>query len=66
MTFIFRNRSIFWDIPKWNRGQTKWNEGSSIYLMGIETNLVEHNRYSIDVINWLGKEFDQHMQTTYR
>ena len=34
--------------------------------MGIETNLVEHNRYSTDVINWLGKEFDQHMQTTYR
>ena len=28
MTFIFRNRTIFWDIPKWNRGQTKWDGGS--------------------------------------
>ena len=28
MTFIFRNRTIFWDIPKWNKGQTKWDEGS--------------------------------------
>ena len=31
MTFIFRNRTIFWDIPKWNKGQTKWN-GESILL----------------------------------
>ena len=28
MTFIFRNMTIFWDIPKWNRGQTKWDGGS--------------------------------------
>ena len=21
MTFIFRNRTIFWDISKWNRGK---------------------------------------------
>ena len=28
MTFIFRNITIFWDIPKWNRGQTKWDRGS--------------------------------------
>ena len=28
MTFIFRNRTIFWDIPKWNRGQTKWDGGN--------------------------------------
>ena len=28
MTFIFRNRTIFWDISKWNRGQKKWNGGS--------------------------------------
>ena len=28
MTFIFRNGTIFWDIPKWNRGQTKWDGGS--------------------------------------
>ena len=30
MTFIFRNRTIFWDISKWNRGQTKWDGGSII------------------------------------
>ena len=28
MTFIFRNRTIFWDISKWNRGQKKWDGGS--------------------------------------
>ena len=28
MTFIFRNWTIFWDIPKWNRGQIKWDGGS--------------------------------------
>ena len=28
MTLIFRNRTIFWDIPKWNRGQTKWDRWS--------------------------------------
>ena len=28
MIFIFRNRTIFWDISKWNRGQKKWNGGS--------------------------------------
>ena len=29
MTFIFRNRTIFWDISKWNRRQKKW-DGESI------------------------------------
>ena len=29
MTFIFRNMTIFWDILKWNRGQTKWDGGST-------------------------------------
>ena len=29
MTFIFRNRTIFWDISKWNRGQKKWDGGSN-------------------------------------
>ena len=28
MTFIFKNRTIFWDISKWNKGQKKWDEGS--------------------------------------
>ena len=27
MTFIFRNRTIFWDISKWNREQKKWDGG---------------------------------------
>ena len=29
MTFIFKNRTIFWDISKWNRGQKKWDGGST-------------------------------------
>ena len=31
MTFTFRNRTIFWDISKWNRGQTKWDGRSKIF-----------------------------------
>ena len=31
MTFIFRNMTIFWDIPKWNRGQTKWDGKNNIH-----------------------------------
>ena len=29
MTFIFRNRTIFWDISKLNRGQKKLDGGST-------------------------------------
>ena len=29
MTFIFRNRTIFWDISKQNREQKKWDGGSN-------------------------------------
>ena len=36
MTFIFRNRTIFWDISKWNRGQTKWDGGSKLVRLGIK------------------------------
>ena len=32
MTLIFRNMTIFWDISKWNKGQTKWDKGSLILL----------------------------------
>ena len=32
MTFIFRNRTIFWDISKWNRGQKKWDGGSNSFF----------------------------------
>ena len=43
MTFIFRNRTIFWDIPKWNKGQTKWDGGSNnlyfTFLLILWTNL---------------------------
>ena len=35
MTFIFRNGTIFWDIPKWNRGQTKWDGGSILRKMSM-------------------------------
>ena len=31
MTFIFRNRTIFWDISKWNRWQKKWDGGSTFF-----------------------------------
>ena len=31
ITFIFKNKTIFWDIPKWNRGQTKWDGGSNSF-----------------------------------
>ena len=33
MTFIFRNRTVFWDISKWNRGQKKWDGGSRIFVL---------------------------------
>ena len=33
MAFIFKNRTIFWDIPKWNRGQIKWDGGSTKVYM---------------------------------
>ena len=37
MTLIFRNKTIFWDIPKWNRGQTKWDGmGNIISLINYE------------------------------
>ena len=36
MTFIFRNRTIFWDISKWNRGQKKWDGGSIYFEDGNE------------------------------
>ena len=29
MTFIFRNKTIFQDISKQNRGQEKWDGGST-------------------------------------
>ena len=32
MTFIFRNRTIFWDISKWNKGQKKWDGGSNNFF----------------------------------
>ena len=37
MTFIFRNRTIFWDISKWNRGQKKWDGGSNFLTLEPET-----------------------------
>ena len=36
MTFIFRNRTIFWDISKWNKGQKMW-DGGSIFLYNAFT-----------------------------
>ena len=39
MTFNFRNNIIFWDIPKWNREQTNWDEGN-IFLSHILISLI--------------------------
>ena len=41
MIFIFRNRTIFWDISKWNRGQKKWDGGNNI------DTLISHVNHSI-------------------
>ena len=30
MIFIFKNKTIFWDISKWNRKPTKWNKGNTV------------------------------------
>ena len=32
MTFTFINKTIFWDILKWNRGQIKWDGGNMIFI----------------------------------
>ena len=40
MTFIFKNRTIFWDISKWNRGQKKWDQ-ENILFNGINLNKFE-------------------------
>ena len=40
MTFIFRNRTIFWDISKWNRGQKKWDRASTCFSLNIYTHTV--------------------------
>ena len=28
ITFIFRNKTIFWNISRWNKGQKEWDRGS--------------------------------------
>ena len=38
MTFIFKIRTIFWDISKWNREPKKW-DGGSIILKGPVTQM---------------------------
>ena len=34
--FIFRNMTIFWDIPKWNRKQTNWDGGSNSHIKSFQ------------------------------
>ena len=36
MTFIFKNMAIFWDILKWNRGQTKWGRRQYVYKINVQ------------------------------
>ena len=47
MTFIFRNRTIFWNISKWNREQKKWDGGSTILRAPITMILIvkSHHKY---------------------
>ena len=58
MTFIFRNRTIFWDISKWNRGQTKWDGGSIwiAYLFMIHDTLIYKFKYSKTLFHKKKKE----------
>ena len=35
MTFIFRNKTLFWNILKWNRGQKNWDGWISILQIDI-------------------------------
>ena len=50
MTFIFRNRTIFWDIPKRNRGQTKWDGGSIyIYIYNKKAKMLIEPKFGISV-----------------
>ena len=44
MTFIFRNRTIFWNILKWNRGQKNETEGVQYYIYMYQ-NLKAGNLY---------------------
>ena len=53
MTFIVRNRIIFWDISKWNRGQKKGDEGS-IYIYIYKERGRERER---GVSKWKGSFF---------
>ena len=43
MNFIFRNGIIFWDIPKWNKGQTKWDGGFCKKKSGTEVVFIINN-----------------------
>ena len=52
MTLIFRNRTIFWDIPKWNRGQTKWDGGSRTFIERFSRKAHAFNVVLIDIGNW--------------
>ena len=40
MTFIFRNRTIFWNISKWNKGQKKWDRESNFFFFFKEFQLI--------------------------
>ena len=50
MTFIFRNRIIFWDISKWNRGQKKWDRGSTKHI-GSDWGFTKRTKFLVSVTN---------------
>ena len=61
MTFIFRNKTIFWDISKWNRGQKKWDGGSISFSIFLDIMIYWHLSFSFEFSSrqlhttlWLG------------
>ena len=43
MTFTFRNRIIFWDIPKWNKGQINWDGEITLIVQAKVVCIIERN-----------------------
>ena len=59
INLIFRNRTIFWNISKWNKGQTKWNGGSNclsywdIYNIRVDGNEYEYEYCLNSLLSYL-------------
>ena len=49
ITLIFRNMTIIQDILKWNRGQTKWDEGSRRFNFHKTKTFIRHHVINYEV-----------------